>query len=75
MENKNKYQLTKLDHISMLKHLGGWDILNLRRFGYALLLKSLWRGIFGEGTSGIIIKHKFLKDIDFLAWLHRGCIG
>lgn len=75
MKNKNKYHLTKLDHISMPKRLGGWGILNLRRFDYALLLKSLWKGIFGEGTWGMIIKHKYLKDIDFLVFLRRRCIG
>lgn len=75
MKNNNKHQLSKLDHISMLKPLGGLGILNLRRFGYALLLKSLWIGIVREGTQGMIIKHKYLKDIDFLVWLHRVCIG
>ena len=42
--------------------------MNMRCFGWALLLKSLWRGIFGEGTRGKIIRYKYQKDQDFRIW-------
>ncbi len=75
MWQKHKYHLTKLEHISMAKRLGGWGILNLKRLGHALLLESLWHGIFGVGIWSQIINHKYLKDIDFKFWMRRGCIG
>jgi len=66
MRQKHEYHLTKLDHIAMPKCLDGWGILILKRFGYALLFKYLWQGIFGDGTWSLIIRCKYLKDIDFV---------
>lgn len=47
MRQRQKFHLTKHEHISMPKQLGGWGIIHLKLFGHALLLKSLWCGIFG----------------------------
>lgn len=74
MINKNKFHLIKLYHITLPKHMGGWGILNLRRFGWALLLKSMWRRIFGNGIWGMTIRHKYQKNHDFSLWMRRGCI-
>lgn len=46
---KHKYHLIKLSGISIPKSLGGWGLLSLRIFGRALLCKSLWRAIQGDG--------------------------
>lgn len=71
----NKYHLVKLDYISMPKRLGGWGILNLRCFGWALLQKTLWRGLFGAGIYDNIIRYKYLKDKGFTMCMCRGSIG
>lgn len=38
-------------------------------------MKSVWRGIFGVGTWGEIIRYKYQKEYDFLFWYRKGCIG
>ena len=48
----------------MPKISGEWGLLDLRAFGKALLCKSLWRGIFGEGRWSITIKKKYMKGKD-----------
>jgi len=73
--NNTKLHLVKLDHISFPKRLGGWGILNLWRFGWALLQKSLWSGLFGDGIWGNIIRHEYLKDHEFPIWMHKERIG
>lgn len=73
--DKNKFYLAKMFQITILKCMGGWGIMNLRCFGWPLLLKSLRRGIFGEGSWGKIIRHKYQKDQEFLVWYHRRYIG
>lgn len=45
-----KYHLEKLSNITLPKVTGGWQVLDLRHFGRSLLIKSLWRGIFGSGS-------------------------
>lgn len=62
---KRKYHLSKLSVILLPKNLGGWGLLDLRSFGKALLCKSLWRGIFGEGPWSDTIKKEYMgsKDI------------
>ena len=44
-----KYHLVKLEKITRPKILGGWGVINLKFFGWALILKSLWRGINSKG--------------------------
>lgn len=70
-----KFHLFKLSKITLPKVMGGWGILDLCRFGWALLIKSLWRGIFGTGTWSLVIKQKYLKKHDFIYWFWRGSIG
>lgn len=52
MKHRQKFHLIKLRHMSLPKSMDGWGILDLRRFGQALLLKSTWRG-FLELVSGV----------------------
>eukprot|EP00253_Pinus_taeda_P001784 PITA_01784 len=65
--NQRKFHLSKMENISLPKNLSGWGLLDLRNFGKALLCKSLWRGIFGEGPWSITIKKKYMKgkDLEF----------
>jgi len=62
--DQRKYHLSKMERISMPKISGEWGLLDLRAFGKALLCKSLWRGIFGEGRWSITIKKKYMKGKD-----------
>lgn len=50
-------------------------MLDLRSFGKALLCKSLWRGIFGEGTWSNTIKKKYMGSKDISYWFRLGRIG
>lgn len=72
---RRKFHLSKLSDISSPKSMGGWDLLNLRSFGKALICKSLWRCIFGEGSWSMIIKKKYLGGKDFSLWFREGRIG
>ena len=72
---KHKYHLTKLDNITTLKWMGDQGILDLLWFRSILLQKEIWRGIFGEGIWSNIVKHKYLKDLDFSIWFHQDQIG
>jgi len=38
---RSKFHLSKLENISLPKHLGGWGLMDLRSFGKALLCKML----------------------------------
>lgn len=44
--DKHKYHLIKLEKITIPKEVGGWGLLDIKIFGFALLLKALWRGLF-----------------------------
>jgi len=72
---KRKYHLSKLSDISLPKKSGGWGLLDLSTFGKALICKSLWRGIFGDGAWSMIIKKKYMANKDIIFWFRRGKIG
>lgn len=58
---QSKFHLVKMASISKPKKAGGWGILDMRSFGKALLCKSLYRGIFGDGPWSKVIRTKYLK--------------
>lgn len=72
---KRKFHLSKLSDISIPKSMGGWGLLDLQKFGKALLCKSLWRGIFGEGSWSATIQKKYLGRKDFSFWFREGRIS
>lgn len=74
-KTKGSYHLTALDKISRPKSAGGWGLLDSRTFGKALLCKSLWRGIFGEGSWSNIIKVKYMRGKGLEYWYRLGRIG
>lgn len=74
MRQRKKYHLSKLHFITLPKKMGGWGILDLRRFGHALLLKFIWCGIFGTGIWSQFINQKYMKNIGFKVWLRLGHI-
>lgn len=49
--------------------------MNLQKIGITLLCKSLWRGLYGEGTWSRSIKRKYLGNKDFAFWYRKGTIG
>lgn len=73
--SRNKIHLVKLDKISLPKKMGGWGLLDMRTFGRALLCKTLWLGIFGEGLWSLTIKKKYMLNRDMEFWYRRGSIG
>lgn len=64
-----------MDRISLLKRLGGWGLMDLRAFGKALLCKSIWRGIFGDGPWSSTVKLKYMKGKNLEHWHRTGAIG
>ena len=46
---RNKYHLVIWEKIVRPKDFGGWGLLNMNIFGWALLIKSLWRAFFHSG--------------------------
>lgn len=52
-----------------------WGLLDLRSFGKALLCKSLWRGIYGEGPWCNTIKKKYMVRKDISYWFRLGRTG
>jgi len=64
-----------MERISSPKRLGGWGLMDLRAFFKALLCKSLWRGIFGEGSWSITVKLKYMKGKNLEYWFRTGSIG
>lgn len=46
--------------------------MNLRKFGLALLCKSLWKAIFGDSIWSNAIKIKYLGKRDFIFWYRLG---
>eukprot|EP00253_Pinus_taeda_P010699 PITA_10699 len=72
---KRKFHLSKLSDISLPKSLGGWGLLDLQTFEKALLCKSLWRGIYGEGPWSSTIQKKYMGSKDISHWFRLGRIG
>eukprot|EP00253_Pinus_taeda_P024795 PITA_24795 len=72
---RTKYHLSKLSNISLPKSMGGWGLLDMRTFGKALLCKSLWGAIHGEGSWSSIIQKKYLGRKDLTFWFREGRIG
>lgn len=70
-----KYHIVKLEKTTRPKILGVWGVLNLKFFGWALILKSLWRGINNKGIWGKLIRSKYMKNKEFSFWLRQGAIG
>lgn len=65
---------SKLSYIFVLKSMGGWGLLNFWFFEKALSCKSLWRGIFGEGSWSTTIQKKYMGRKDFSLWFREGRI-
>ena len=42
--------------------------------GKALSLKSLWRGLFGEGFWSQVIRDKYLKNMYVVVWLRKAVV-
>lgn len=72
---QRKYHLVKMDKLSKPKNSGGWGLLDLRSFWKALLCKSLWKGIYGEGPLRSITKMKYMGGKDIVHWYRVGGIG
>eukprot|EP00253_Pinus_taeda_P017832 PITA_17832 len=72
--NQSKIHLSKLNKISMPKKIGGWGLLDMQSFGRALLCKSLWRGVFGDGLWSHFIRKKYMQDKDLEFWYRRRSI-
>lgn len=70
-----KFHLVKMDAISIPKHLGGWGLKDLRQFGWALICRTLWRGIFGDGPWSNIIRQKYMKGRQLEFWYRTRTIG
>lgn len=47
----------------------------MRTFGKALLCKSLWRAIHGDGSWSNIIQKKYLGRKDLTFWFRKGKTG
>jgi len=73
--DQGKVHLSKMDSISMPKKLGGWGLMDQRLFGKALVCKSMWRGIFGDGPWSAIIHQKYLKGRSLEHWFRSDLIG
>jgi hypothetical protein len=65
------YHLTKWKNIASPKENGGWGIRNIIWFAHSLVVKSLWRGLFGNSLWSRILKRKYLKGIDLTSWLRK----
>lgn len=70
-----KISSSKMEKISKPKNSGGWGLLDLRSSGKALLCKSLWRGIYGEGPWSNTIKMKYMGGKEMAHWYRLGRIG
>lgn len=49
--------------------------MDLRIFGWVLLIKILWRALFGNGIWQDIVKDKYLKQKSIVEWFRQGNIG
>lgn len=73
--DRGKFHLSKMDSIAMLKKLGCWGLMDQRLFDKALVCKSMWRGIFGNGPWSVIIQKKYLKGRSMEHWFRSRPIG
>lgn len=73
----SKIPLVKFQSLCIPKKHGGWGILNIRAFNFALLIKSLWRAIRSNGIWHDIISVKYLhgKNLQEIFWGHFNCPG
>lgn len=72
---RRKYHLIKLASISLPTNMGDWGLIDLRSFRKALLCKSLWRAIQGEGPWSYMIQMKYLGRKSLQFWFKKGTIG
>ena len=42
-----------------------WDIKNILWFSQDLAMKSLWKGLFGQGLWSEVLRAKYLRKISF----------
>ena len=49
--------------------------MNIKLFGWALLIKSLWWGLLGTGIWSKIIKTKYLMEIKICHGFREGLVG
>jgi hypothetical protein len=59
VNQKSKIHLTSWESISKPKVLGGWGIKNIKWFNIALVLKTIWIGLSGNGLWGEILRAKY----------------
>jgi len=55
--------------------MGGWGLKHLLFFGNALLYKSLYRGIFGDGPWRSLVRTKYLRDKPVEFWYRKWYLG
>lgn len=72
---QSKYHLVKMDSIAKPKQSGGWGLLDMRRMGNALLVKSFLCGIYGSGPWCNFIKRKYLQGKSIGYWYRRNALG
>eukprot|EP00253_Pinus_taeda_P010868 PITA_10868 len=70
-----KFHLARMKDISIPKQQGGWGIKELRQFRYALICRTLWRGIYGSSPWSNIIRQRYMKGKDIIYWYRKGLIG
>ena len=61
--------VTSWESISKKKQLGGWDIKNIKWFNIALVLKTIWIGLSGNGPWGEILRAKYLWRKSLVDWI------
>ena len=57
---QSKFHLSSWKSISLPNNLGGRWLKHLAQFNYALSLKSIWRGLFGEGLWRRFLKLEYI---------------
>lgn len=72
---QSKLHLARMDLITTPKKNGGWGLINMRRFGNALIVKSMHRAIFGNSPWSTLIKQKYLKGRSLDYWLRKATLG
>jgi len=69
LDSRHRYHLMKWENITVPKEFGEWGILDIKYFGWALIIKSTWRALYQEGIkSGSCIWNNFLKIKDWFHW-------
>lgn len=61
---RRKFHLSKLSNLSLPKMLGVWGIMDIRKFGLALLCKSIWRGLLWDSMWSRAIRMKYMGNRD-----------